>query len=150
MLDKQALQKSAHDRRAYSRKWAVGDRVMARSLRPGLGWIPSIVTEVLGPVTYVVETEEGLHWKRHADQLKDWLPPVSLEDPNRVSEETQDSVAEDLPIELSMVPAGSASDEPAETNAESSASLSEPSSSQSDRVERRYPLRDRKPPDRYP
>ena len=140
VLDKQALQKSAHDRRAYSRKWIVGDRVMARSLRPGPDCVPAVITEVLGPVTYVVETAEGLHWKRHADQLKDWLPPVSLEDPDRVSEETRDSVAEDLPIELSMAPAESASDETAETDAENSASPPESSSSSHPTsVERQYP-----------
>ena len=69
-----------------------------------------------------METEKGLHWKRHADQLKNWLPPGSLEDPDKVSGKTRESAAEDLPIELSMAPAGSVSDETAETNVENSAS----------------------------
>ena len=85
MLDKQALQKSTHDRRVYSPKWILGDRVMVCSLRPGLDWVLSVITEILGQVTYVLETEQGLHLKRHANQLKDWLPPVSLEDPDKVS-----------------------------------------------------------------
>ena len=55
--------------------------------------MPAVITEVLGPVVFVVETEEGLYWKRHADQLKDWLPLISLEHPDRVSEETQGSDA---------------------------------------------------------
>ena len=51
--------------------------------------MPGVVIEVLGPVTYVVETEEGLHWKRHVDQLKyNIVAPVSLEDLDRVSKKT--------------------------------------------------------------
>ena len=73
VLGKQATQKSCHDRRAHAREFVVGDRVFARNLRPGPDWIPSTIIEVLGPVTYIVETDDGLRWKRHANQLKDWL-----------------------------------------------------------------------------
>ena len=31
------------------------------------------IGEVLGPVTYIVETDEGHKRKRHADQIKHWL-----------------------------------------------------------------------------
>ena len=65
---------ASHDRRAHHREWIAGDRVLARNMRPGPAWIPGTIVEVLGPVTYVVETETGQRWKRHADQLKDWLP----------------------------------------------------------------------------
>ena len=33
--------------------------------------------EVLGPVTYIVETDDGHRWKRHADQIKSWIESVS-------------------------------------------------------------------------
>ena len=46
---------------------------MARNLHLGPNWVPSTVVEVLGPVTFIVETEAGFRWKRHADQLKDCL-----------------------------------------------------------------------------
>ena len=46
---------------------------MVRNVRPGPDWIACTVLEVLGPVTYIVQTD-GSKWKRHADQLKDWLP----------------------------------------------------------------------------
>ena len=68
-----ATQMSSHDRRAHAREFVVGDRVFARNLRPGPDWIPSTIAEVLGPVTYIVATDDGLRWKRHANQLKDWL-----------------------------------------------------------------------------
>ena len=84
---------------------------MARSLLPGPDWVPSIIKQFWVQLLFVVETEEGLHWKRHADQLK--ITPVSLEDQNKVSDDTQDSVVEDLPVEISMVLAGTASNETA-------------------------------------
>ena len=65
VTNKQAAQKSCHDRRARSRVWVVGDRVMVRNVRPGPDWIAGTVLEVLGPVTYIVETEDGSKWKRH-------------------------------------------------------------------------------------
>ena len=76
VLDKQSLQKSAHDHRSRAREWTVGERVMARNLRPGPDWIPGTIAEVLGPVTYIIETDEGQRWKRHADQIKSWIAPT--------------------------------------------------------------------------
>ena len=49
---------------------------MVRNLREGPDWIPATVIEVIGPVTYLVETDRGQKWKRHTDQIKDWLSPV--------------------------------------------------------------------------
>lgn len=35
--------------------------------------LAQLVELVLGPITYIVETEEGICWKLHADQLKQWV-----------------------------------------------------------------------------
>ena len=59
MLDKQAQQKSAHDRRLRFREWSAGERVLVRNYRDGPDWIPGTVVEKLGPVTYTTETDEG-------------------------------------------------------------------------------------------
>ena len=40
---------------------------MVRNLRPGCDWVPGIVVELLGPVSYVVQKL----WKQHVDQLKE-------------------------------------------------------------------------------
>ena len=50
--------------------WTVQDRVLARNVRPGPDWVPGTIVQVLGPVTYLVETDDGQRWKRHTDQLK--------------------------------------------------------------------------------
>ena len=36
-----------------------------------------MVRQVLGPVTYLVETTQGHQWKRHTDQIKSVLNPTS-------------------------------------------------------------------------
>ena len=64
VLEKQSQQKSSHDRRhARSSQWFVGQRVMARNLRPGPNWVPATILEVKGPVTYLVETDDKQVWK---------------------------------------------------------------------------------------
>ena len=49
--------------------------------------------DVLGPVTYIVEIEEGQRWKRHIDQLKDRLTPTSS-DNSRSQPETHHEQSE--------------------------------------------------------
>ena len=45
---------------------------MARNLRPGADWVPAVVVERLGPLTYLVETSDRLLWKRHIDLLREF------------------------------------------------------------------------------
>ena len=78
VLEKQAQQKQQHDRRAKSREWHVGQLVMARNLRTGPNWIPGVIIERAGPLSYVIETEDKQIWRRHVDQLKALGDGVSL------------------------------------------------------------------------
>ena len=68
---------------------------MPRSAKKELAksWIPATVVEVLGPVTYIVETDEGNRWKRHADQIKNWLYSIP-----RVTSETGNDHQDEDPI----------------------------------------------------
>ena len=43
---------------------------MIRNMRPGPKWIPGVIIERKGTLSYVVETEEKQVWRRHAEQLK--------------------------------------------------------------------------------
>ena len=45
-------QKTDHDRHARMRQFSIGQRVMAKNLRPGPDWIPAIIVERLGPLSY--------------------------------------------------------------------------------------------------
>jgi len=44
---------------------------MAKNLRSGPTWIPAVVVERLGPLSYLVETEDHDLWRRHVDLLKE-------------------------------------------------------------------------------
>ena len=43
---------------------------MVQNSCPGAKWIPGVVIERLGPVTYLVDVNNDQIWKWHADQLK--------------------------------------------------------------------------------
>ena len=47
----------------------MGDRVLVRNHQDGPEWVPSTIVEVLGPVTYIVETDGKQRWKQHADHI---------------------------------------------------------------------------------
>lgn len=63
-------QKADHDKRARSRELHTGQSVMARNLRPGAPWVPGVIVEQLGPLTYQVQVGGGLMRKRHVDYLR--------------------------------------------------------------------------------
>ena len=67
---KQAQQKADHDKHAHPRAFHIGQNVMARNLRPGAPWLPGVVVERLGPLTYLVQVDNGQLWKRHVDHLR--------------------------------------------------------------------------------
>ena len=134
----------SHDQRARSRAWIAGDRVMVRNLRPGPDWVTGTIVEVFGPVTYIVETEDGSRWKRHADQLKDWLlscsPALSEDVPESLSNEPDDPqvVTPDSPNGVDAEP---------EPHVDARAEETEPSPVVPE--EPRYPRRVRQPPRYY-
>ena len=53
---------------------------MALNMREGPKWRSGVVVEQLGPLTYLVEVQGGLKWKRHSDHLRDGsgVPPELL------------------------------------------------------------------------
>ena len=53
---------------------------MALNMRERPKWRPGVVVEQLGPLTYLVEVQGGLKWKRHSDHLRDGsgVPPELL------------------------------------------------------------------------
>ena len=42
---------------------------MACNMRLGLNWVPAVVIERLGPLTYLIKTTDYLLWKIHIDLL---------------------------------------------------------------------------------
>ena len=164
--DRQDAQKVSHDRRVRDRSFVVGDRVLARNLRPGPDWIPGTIVEVLGPVTYIVEVDGGQRWKRHIEQLKDWLAPIvgnrpSSEEPRNEREIVDPDLVE--PVEETRDPPNDAldplnetpdtQDETPDNSDETPSAVERPPTEQlpanAEPAERRYPSRNRRPPEYY-
>ena len=130
VLDKQASQKSQHDKHSKTRCFTPGQAVMIRDFRPNSNkWMPGTVLSVLGPVTYHVEVEKGKVLKRHVDHMRERMVinegrAPTQPDPSAI----QDNF--DYPA-LSPTPAPGAA-------------ITAPG----DVPPRRYPDRDRRPPER--
>lgn len=71
VLEKQSQQKTDHDRHAQSRQFSIGQSVMVKNLRPGPNWLPAVVVERLGSLSYLVETTDQQVWRRHIDHIKE-------------------------------------------------------------------------------
>lgn len=65
-------------------------------MRPGPKWIPGVIIERKGPLSYVVETEKKQVWHKHAEQVK----VLGGEDAKRYSDEPDNSEL-DYPTETS-------------------------------------------------
>ena len=130
---KQAHHKSDHDNCRQGSVFKVGQTVMCRNYRPGPSWIHGTIAEKTGPLSYVVKTTEGLLWRRHVDQIllcdsvgteeADQAPSKALVDDDDIHTYGPSSPNEQVDM----------------TSSERSLDTSE----------RRYPLRHRRPPDRF-
>ena len=70
LSEKQGSQKLDHDRRSTQREYRVGETVIARKYRDGPKWMEGIVVERKGPLSYVVQVNHGMLWRRHIDHLR--------------------------------------------------------------------------------
>lgn len=54
------------------REFQEGEKFYAKNLNGSsyLCWVPAEITQVMGPISYRVQMEDGQHWKRHIDQLR--------------------------------------------------------------------------------
>ena len=72
---RQERQKSDHDRHARSREFKCSDLVHIRNFGQGPMWIPGVVIQVRGPVSYTVKLANGEQKCRHVDHIR---PRVEL------------------------------------------------------------------------
>ena len=74
----QAKQKAQHDTHTLKEEVSIGESIMhmVKNFRAGSPWLPSTITEQLGPVTYLVQVKNNLTWKHCIDQLRSGHQPV--------------------------------------------------------------------------
>lgn len=140
VLNRQSSQKESHDGRTGLRTWTEGDNVMVRDFRQARSWTAAVIFRVLGPVTYLVETTDGLKWKRHTDQIKSVLKPACTLNPPDETEEAfpevpNDSSMDNAETSTGEIPVPDAGNRDPDVHDDVSG--------------RRYPDRARRCPDRY-
>ena len=185
----QFQQKLAHDSSARKRNFERGDTVFARNFGTGSKWLPSVIHEVTGPVSFVVKLPSGQLVRRHQDHLRHRLSnsanDVQIDSQNTpTQEEMSEEVEIEIPVNVPPIQAGmpnttdSSSPDPVESTTHSSTEnveqsiettasaveasvVSEPHTETSETSQaivnaqpsiettKRYPGRNRKPPDRY-
>ena len=100
---KQVDQKSHHDIHSKLRHFDPGQHVMIRDKRPTAltAWVPGVIVQQRGPLTYLVKMCDGQLWKRHTDHLNISSPPDLQEDsaPYPSAPSTTD-VSTDTPTDL--------------------------------------------------
>ena len=138
---KQANQKSQHDVHSKLRQFEPGQHVMVRDKRPTAptAWIPGVIVQQKGPLTYVVKVLDGLLWKRHVDHLRLSSPPDGQEDSGPYPKAPIVPPAPP-PADSSPSPRSPKISPPPRTPPKSPSSTPPPS---------RYPRRIRKEPDRF-
>ena len=57
-----------HDQHANISSWS---KVIVKNMHPGPDWIPAVIAQQLGPVSFLVDVESGLRWKRHIDYIRE-------------------------------------------------------------------------------
>ena len=141
--EKQAAQKLDHDTHAKGREYKVGDPVMARNYGHGPKWESGVVVERKGPVSYTVQLESGILWRRHIDQLRDGVTVPSDEEVDYPSDRGENDRPEQ------SVDGPDLDDGPELTESGESTPGQSDSTGTDDQSGRRYPTRDRRPPPRY-
>ncbi|XP_056589597.1 uncharacterized protein K02A2.6-like [Triplophysa dalaica] len=69
MEGKQQVQKEHHDQHVRSRYFEVGDIVYTRNFGYGPKWVPGVIQDITGPVSYKVALGNAQVVRRHVDQL---------------------------------------------------------------------------------
>ena len=67
------------------REFMPGERIAAKDYRQNSQkWQTGTITNRTGPLSYTIQTDEGAHWRRHADQLVNnapQAPPTATKEP---------------------------------------------------------------------
>ena len=90
-----AQAKQYHNCHSKPRSFQQGDKLLVCNYRSHPFWLPGVIKNVLGPVSYQVALSDGQLWKRHVDQLLNDNSQRS--DSDVVECDTQESIDIDFP-----------------------------------------------------
>ena len=135
----QQRQKEGHDQHARERQFSVSDCVYVCNFGQGELWLPGIISEVTGPVSYTIELTDGRTVRRHQDHVRmrhDMSP-----EPQLVPQQVVEPVAENLSSTSEAQEELDSDQEQCVPQSRECVMLPQP--------ERHYPLRERHPPERF-
>lgn len=139
---RQNQQKASHDRRARDRRFAEGDPVFVRNFRQGPRWLPGLIEQISGPVSYRVRLSDGRLLRCHQDQVR-----KRTGEQRELSSQEEDFVLMESSLGDVSNTSQTADQQASEPSDESrSQQATEPPQTASGR---RYPSRLRQPPVRY-
>ena len=64
------MQKAYHDTKVKENKYLIDENVMAKNYRNGPKWLPGVIVEQLSTLTFLVQLDNGILWKRYMHQLR--------------------------------------------------------------------------------
>ena len=70
VTNRQQNQKDNHDSHARKRHFTIGDTVFVRDFPTGKKWLPGTVTQVRGPLSFLVTLDDGHVMRRHIDHIQ--------------------------------------------------------------------------------
>lgn len=137
----QSRQKKQHDQHSRMRQVEVGDSVNVRNYSRGPKWVPGTVIQETGPLSARIELEDGTVVRKHHDQVvvrptEGPIPVVTL------PSESPLSVDSGIILPDADQPEGPGGDSESPKNTEAAVSGSTT-------PVRRYPVRNRNPPQRF-
>ena len=50
----------------------------------GPDWVPGVIAQKKGPLTYLIDVSGGRLWKRHVDHIKDHQRPITVSDDTEI------------------------------------------------------------------
>ena len=136
VTSKQADQKQHHDKHSRSQPMFPGTSVFVREYNGPHKWIPGVILQKLGPVTFSVAINNGRTVKRHIDQLRHRIvTPKAIATPATTSSDT---------IDIDTYPYSPPEDT---TVSETTTEQHTTNPATTEPPEGYYPLRQRRPPD---
>ena len=138
------------------RTLSIGQSVWARNFRDGARWVKAMVSDRLGPISYLVQLRNGDFWHRHIDHLRrgSEQPPQddsAAEEEFIVLPESQTESGGPPAADTETPPGGVSSQASPEAPSQTSGPETAPDPQENTAgspTAHLYPSRSRKPPDR--
>lgn len=86
------------------KSYKIGDTVMCRNYGSGNMWVPGTIIKVLSPVTYLVQINNSLVWKRHINQIIDRVKNINVN--HKYLSDIETRFSENKPVIESIIEEG--------------------------------------------